>query len=355
MSTTKQPEPSPLAPPPERFWTRYSPHHELPLAGTTSFFVHALVIGLLALAGVLYLFQRESEQNKPPSMDLIQVAGGGDGLAGIGGEPGLPGEASRTELTQTPINPVPEILPDTAANLKEAPQVELTLPEITSPETAADAESILAKLEKDATERMNLEKAKKDSIPSKKPATPRLVGTGNPKGTGGQGGSGGGFGKGTRGTGPGAGGPGGLATKAQIYAIRWDFLLHGSGKDHVTKCVAMGAKVAVLGPDQQYYTIQDLRRRPVELRPEKLPDSKEVVMWGNNLPASIQGLAAELKLSFIPAKVVIFLPKEQEQVLADAELRHAKKAGRRVEEIQKTFFDFQLRNGHYEPVVIGQQ
>src|SRR5207302_10748926 len=97
MSTTTQPMPSPLVPPDEKFWTRYSPHHELSLAGMTSFFIHALVIGLMTLAAFWYLFQRESETNKPPSMDVVQVAGGGDGFEGLGGEPGLPGDAKQTE------------------------------------------------------------------------------------------------------------------------------------------------------------------------------------------------------------------------------------------------------------------
>src|SRR5438552_2825247 len=40
-------------PPEERFWQRYSPHHELSLSGTASLVLHALVMGLLLTGGLL--------------------------------------------------------------------------------------------------------------------------------------------------------------------------------------------------------------------------------------------------------------------------------------------------------------
>ena len=46
---TTQQEVLPPQPPEERFWQRYSPHHELPLSGAGSFALHLVVLGVLLL------------------------------------------------------------------------------------------------------------------------------------------------------------------------------------------------------------------------------------------------------------------------------------------------------------------
>src|SRR5262245_35551203 len=117
---------TPLQPPDERFWQRYSPHHELPLAGMTSVFVHGLIVGGMALAGFLLLLARESESNRPPSMDLVQLTPGSEGA---GAEPGSPGEAgqAQTEAVPTQVTKVTEIVPD--AKLQDARPESFTIPE----------------------------------------------------------------------------------------------------------------------------------------------------------------------------------------------------------------------------------
>src|SRR5437016_9510117 len=103
MATAEKTQPSragqPLVPPEERFWKRYSPHYELPVAGATSVFAHGMVIAVLAIGGLAYLFRGGEEALRPPQMEVSPVAegllgGGGDGAPGL---PGLPGEP-RTEM-----------------------------------------------------------------------------------------------------------------------------------------------------------------------------------------------------------------------------------------------------------------
>src|SRR5262249_3434528 len=64
---TAPPTPSgkPLLPPAERFWRRYSPHYEFPLASATSVFFHSMVIGILAIGGLAFLFQAGPEAAPP--------------------------------------------------------------------------------------------------------------------------------------------------------------------------------------------------------------------------------------------------------------------------------------------------
>jgi hypothetical protein len=332
-------------PPDERFWQRYSPHHEFPLAGMTSFFIHALVIGILALAGFWYLFQRESESNKPPTMDMVQITGGGDGFEGAGGEPGSPGAAgpNQTETILSPMTSPVEMVPDTS--LKDAPKLEFTIPEIDLTEPKGDLESLLSKLEKDAAAQ-----AKKETAPAKKPP-----GTGNPKGTGGQTGTGGGPGKGTQGTGLGVGGPGGRkATKAEIYALRWRFSLGQNAKEHVDQLKAIGMVVVFRSPRGVDYFVNDLNRRPVALKEGNIAQFKDAVKWENTSMTSLVDLQRELKLDFVPSKVLLFLPMDREEKIAAEEYRFAKASNNNVKNIKETHFEFRLRDGAYEPVTIFQ-
>ena len=83
-----------------------------------------------------------------------------------------------------------------------------------------------------------------------------------------------------------------------------------------------------------------------------LPDPKDFVSWKNTSQASIVGFAREVKLPFLPKTVVLLLPKEREQRMAAEEARFAAEQGRDLRTVRKTYFDFRLRNGSYEPVGI---
>ena len=350
MSTATHEKKEPLLPPDESFWQRYSPHHEFPLAAMTSFFIHGLVFGVMGLGalGILwYLFQDAGESRKPPSMDVVQISGGGDGFEGLGGEAGLPGTAdAKTEAVPDAPAKV-EAVPETAADLKDAPRVEFDIPEVGPIEPKTDLDSLLSNLEKDAAIQ-----AKKET-PVKKSMKVVSSGTGN-QGTGGMSGAGGGPGKGIRGSGLGVGGPGGRkATKAEVYAWRWHFELYGGGKEHVDKYIAMGVTVALRHPNGSLFFIQDLRRRPVELQLGNLDKYKDAVKWQNVSPVSLLNLAKELGLRFEPVQAIMLLPVDREQRMADEELRFARKLGIPVSEIEKTVFDFQLRGGQFEPVVLN--
>ncbi len=348
MSVATRVPPNLRLPPDEKFWQRYSPHHELPLAGMTSFFVHGMVLGVATLGGMWYLFQRESDSNKPPSMDVVQIAGMGDGAEGAGGAPGAPGDAQLAPTEYVPTLPTAsrELAPPPENALREAPKIEFIIPEVGATEPKTDADSILQKLEKDAVKQA-------ETTPPMKVVKMAVPGTGKPDGIGGQGGAGGGPGKGLKGTGVGVGGVAARAfTKAEIYANRWSFNLSGGGKEHVNKYLAMGVTVALQHPNGKVYFIKDLRRRPVDLRLGNMDKYENAVKWRNDLPGSMLNLAQELKLPFVPAMAVILLPQDREQKMADVELRYAQKLGLAPEAIRETKFDFQLRGGEFEPVVV---
>lgn len=353
----------PSIPPGDSVWQTYSAHYELPLAGATSIFLHGLIIGMLAVGGIAFFFSFNLDAAKPPSMDMVMIEGGGTGFEGLGGEPGLPGApdaGSRTEQVATlpdqPTERPQSLLP------KESP-LELNIPLIDDGTPPADNELAIeiAKIAKQADDEvrqaMDLPKA---PPPTARPA-PKKIGTagaGNPKGKPGQGGEGGDGGVGGKqGPGTGAGGPGGrpAATKQEIFAGRWRFNLAGDGKEHARKLAAMGVTLAIPDGRGGFFLATDLNRRPVEMRRDSLVAFKDAVKWHNQRPESLQGLARELQLKFVPQYVVLLLPKEREEKMADEEAQYARSQGRDLAKVQATWFDFRLMNGAYEPVVIRQE
>lgn len=359
MNTPAPKTPKPIVPPDDSMWQKYSPHFELPLAGATSVFLHGTVIGMLVIVTVFSLFAAAEEAAKPPRMDVVMIEGDGNGFEGLGGEAGLPGakdgggDNQRTEMVplDTKTNPSERNTPRPFKDVA----LELGLPLIDDGKAPlnSDISIELERLAKEAQDQAN--KETKPSPPAKSGSEtkkPGPLGTGNPKGLGGKGGSGGGLGMGSKqGAGIGKGGFGGRkATDQEIYAWRWNFNLGGDGKEHARQLAAIGVNIAVQDPKGQVYFITDLNRRPAELKKGVLPDPKEVVGWRNSSADSIQGLARELQLPFTPVFVQMFLPKEREQKMAAEETRLAAAQGRNLTTVRKTWFEFRLRNGVYDPV-----
>src|SRR5262249_24656059 len=98
--------------PDERFWVRYSPHHELPLSATGSVTLHALVFGLLLLAGVIAAVLGWSG-TKPHNTPFELASGGGGPTGKPNPETGrgeiLPPEAIDNADRDKPL--LPEIAP----------------------------------------------------------------------------------------------------------------------------------------------------------------------------------------------------------------------------------------------------
>lgn len=352
----ERPVPEPCLPD-EKFWVRYSPHHEFPLSGMTSLVLHALAIGVLVLASFRVALLQQSDVLKPPSMDVVQLEGGGSGLEGLGGELGTGSPEGKTEIT-APAEKGPagteETKPLLTPNLSGP---ELSLAPLPTEGGELDPAEGLADILKEIQER-----DKQEPKAARKPDAPRtsakVAGTPPKKGEGGSGlgGSGTGPGKGTKaGPGTGQGGiPGRAATQQEIFAHRWKFDLTGGPKEHAAKLDAMGIILAL--PDRRgtgLLVVRDLKRRPVELRPENAAQWKDAVVWYSRNPQSVWSLAQELRIP-APPSFILLLPKDREEIMAREERRYAESQGRDPRTIRETEFDFQLKNGAFEPVVIRQ-
>ncbi len=359
-------------PPEEKFWKRYSPHHELPLAGMTSLCLHGVVLAFLVLGGLAFFFGARDEASQPPSLELVAMAPGGNGLeegaqgtSGTSGDPG--GEAGKTETAPQPMERGPEATePVKAVKLDFVPQKPLEVPAGAEKQTKVDegnVEQQLQAIEKAAQDSVARGEAAKVAAAKAAQMAAAKVGKGQgPGGQGGNNGSGpGGVGKGTgkQGTGIGSG-AGGFrkATPAEIKAMRWRFDLSGTGGTlrHADKLAAVGFLLAFEdGRSTDFLVVQDLRRRPVEVRRVNPDTYQDAVKWKNESPQSVLALKNELNLKFFPTRAIIMAPKELEQRMADEEANFARQKGRDPQTIRLTSFDFQLMDGRFQPVVLRQE
>lgn len=349
---SKKPSSGPAdAPTAETFWTRYSPHHECLLSWVGSATGHGLVLGILFLSGLAIGWARTSEVRRPPTMDVVQLEGGGQ--EGGGGDPAPFGQEhigkeAAVEQVKEKVALVP---PDKFQEIK--PRA-LDVPAAPTLEPAA-SDDIFASLNKSIVE-VNRDPPKPAV---KQPKIASTIGSSkgvvDGKGRGGLGGGGDGTGRG-KGVGPGLGGPGGRKlTRQDILAWRWRFDMSGDGKEHADKLSAIGVILVVPDPAGKPLVIRDLKRRPVEALPEDISKFKDAVRWLNRKPDSVFILAKELQLPFVPDRVELYLPRDREEKISEVEQRFARRLSRPMQNVRATWFDFQLRNGVYEPVVIRQE
>lgn len=342
-----------------RFYKTYSPHHELPVSGMASITLHALAIGLLVVSYLAMRNFQVSEQHAPPKMSVVQTEGdGGDGNPmGLGSPIGSP-ETSKTEVNSQTATKATQPDPPMQEKIAEGPKLDLTPPSLDAtvsvdPEVIEQLKTVQTAFETRIKDEQDKKPATADvTPPNGKPAF-------NPKGQLGQGGPGGGVGKGDKkGPGTGVGGtPGGpKATKAEILANRWRFNLSGAPKEHAIKLDSIGFTLAI--PDstgRDFWFIRDLKRRPVELRREKVADWKDAIKWYNHDAASIQGLVQELRLPYRPTTVILLLPADREQIIAQEEFRFAQEQGRDLKSVRGTWFDFRPINGAYQPIALKME
>src|SRR5262245_31314981 len=91
MATPTQPAPeSAVKPPDERFWVKYSPHHELPISSLASVAWHVFGLVLIVLVAFVVSFNRNDDM---PIETVGWPGGGGNplgaGTASAGGTGGL--------------------------------------------------------------------------------------------------------------------------------------------------------------------------------------------------------------------------------------------------------------------------
>src|SRR5579862_2326343 len=112
------------------FWKHYSPRGECPISFAGSVLLHALVPLAIVLL-VVWGPGRDSENSKPPQMDVVEIEGGGGGLGGNSVGPGKldSGKPGRSEVASNTVAPqsAPNVKIDDI-KMKDLPTLDIAMP-----------------------------------------------------------------------------------------------------------------------------------------------------------------------------------------------------------------------------------
>jgi hypothetical protein len=330
--------PNDLVPPDEKFWVRYSPHHEFPLSNVTSIALHILVFGLLLLL-VRQLGPKSVHQVPVEAVRMgLSNPGGGGKRSGTGDGPG---GGPQVEATTGKDNPSETRPPEDTPQRGDLPAVRQFVDSL-NPEARRHFQRSSPTPNLGAFAQLN-ESAR---LKFQQGIAPRGRG-----GDGSGGGQGDGRGPGTgSGTGDGAIGKGTL-TQRERRMLRWTMLFNtNTGPDYLRQLNGLGAILAIPvreSPEPDYRIVRNLTQRPAELLSEDLSKIQRIY-WVDNKPNAVADVMAALgRADLRPSHFVAFMPEELETKLFEMERKAAK--GRPEDDINETKFRVKRMGDRYEP------
>ena len=301
-----------LAPPPEKFWGKYSPHHEFPLSSIGSLALH--VAGLVVFVVLLWLLARSVKTDAIP-VPMVGVVISEESEAENRQGDNANGNENRREDVQGKRNPsVEDRLVPIPAPLKD--EVSQWLPNVPVA-TGAPSVDTLPTLRKLAELNEDLRRAfLKNNQDSKKPNDP---------------------------------------TSSQSRSIRWLLLFDfETGRDSLDQMSSLRATLVIpLPPKERTVMVySDLRQdRPKGVVVDDLKKVPKGCLWINRSRDWTIMLAEELRLGFVPSTFLFVLPKDIEEHIAAIERGYR---GRKESEIFSTTFAVKMNNGNSTIVVTEQ-
>ena len=330
MSTPANPSPKAApAPPDERFWQKWSPHHEFPLSTLASIAIHIVVIGLF-LIYIAKLMKFGDDKSAVP-IRVMSVLSDSDGtLGGPGSGGGDPKET--VETRPDPTDPKP-FIPDT--------RLAAVQPVLASwaPELAQNPDEV-----RTVANLPNLDKLGKINDELRKQLA---------KGVTGGAGKGPESGKGDLNQkGKADGGPGDANSTAR-RTLRWTIQFSTTGgRDYLDQLQALKATLLIPQPPNfnKANIIRDLSKAN---RGEPIDDVSTIKMmfFVDDRRDSVMDVADALELGFRPPHFIAFFPKDIEEELAKKERTFH---NRNANEIISTTFRVLVRDGKYTITVTDQ-
>jgi hypothetical protein len=310
--------------PEERFWKRYSPHHELPLSAVSSVVVHLLGFFtlMLVVGGLVYSLR---DRERLPELGAVLTPGR------EGGHPkGVNGGTSRDLLPVEALLPAQEGKPEVPrANPSEKLQAVPTPPTLLELGRDKDAERLLDRSASAATSEAlkHLSEVAGQEIarlsPPKGPGSHPIGDPRTPRGS--------------------------LDPQSIERQLRWTMLFNTrDGEDYLRQLRALGAILAIPQDNGQFLVIRDLSQRPAAGRVEDISQSKRI-HWVDGKPESVQPLATALGLRPPPRLIAAFFPEMLEKELRQKEARRFRGP---ESDIEETKFQIVPRRGSYEPEVL---
>lgn len=329
MTATAEPH-SPL-PPEEKFWQRYSPHHEAPVSGVTSTVLHAIALALLLLIFWVSSIVKFEDDPSPLPISVAQLAPGVGGGKGKG--PGELGDDNKVgergdDDRRAGILP-PGKLPPLSAPKADSVVREFGGDESIQKWTRFPNSAFLPYTNQGDEIRSALREATRG---------------------GGRGGSGGGDGVGV---GPRTG-PGDKLTPEHERikrALRWNITFNtSSGIDYKNQLAGLGAFVAIPidGKPDRFHLIRDLNDQKAA-REESIA-GLDRIFWIDDKPASVASLLSVLPGVPRSSEFFAFLPQSLEKKLYELEMDYlTRRLGRSDEnDIHETHFEVVRSGSRYD-------
>jgi len=287
--------------PDERFWKRYSAHHEFPLSLSSSVILHVAGILVLFFGGFLLVSFGANREPRAPTVDVLFAGSGNPN--GPGGAPGPNATPQEKEAVGSPD----ESQPDNSQPIDPTPLIAPKNPGI--PVTPADPAKPTRWLDEQERKIGEGLKIIGDKISRLKPGS----------------------------RGPGEGGPGGPTAKLIIERrARWTILFNThDGFDYLRQLHDLHAFVAVQQQDGRYMVYRDLSRQPVAGTMEDIFQFSQI-SWHDTKPESVRSLAGAMGLPEAPSEIIAFFPAELEKELLDKEAKYS--GGKPEDEIEETVF-----------------
>ncbi|HLN32811.1 MAG TPA: hypothetical protein VK395_34090 [Gemmataceae bacterium] len=291
--------------PEERFWRRYSPHHEFTLSLSSSAFLHAVGLLILFFGGLLLVALGLHRDDAPLSVDVVGLPGI-ENQAGAGGGPAEgapgPGKEAVPDRDQVPHEP---------ANLPNAEPLQVPQQPVVP----------LAPIDPDKVNRA-VEGAAND-LPRRLDDLGKKAGAALRTGPGGPGND-----RVSR-----RGPPNSIKVKRRA---RWVVLFNTlNGHDYLRQLRDLNAFLAIQQPDGQFMVYRDLKQQPV---PGKIEDVSGFtqIRWVDDTPESVRSLSLAMGLADVPAAIEAYFPLALESELLAKEMAHL--GGKNEDDVEETVF-----------------
>jgi hypothetical protein len=322
-------------PPDERFWIKYSPHHEMSISSLASLVWHTLAVVLMVV--VAWFVASGSHDDMP--IELVDYSGPGSGGTGtdakMGQGSGLVEAATASDLPPDAKNPT-EPLHD-VTDLQISPKQ--LLDDVILDK---DSQRELLKITEHGTQAMKqLAKLDKDMR--------KALLSGGTGSAGANGGTGGGD-QGGNGNQPGSGGT--INNKRVKRKLRWTITFNTqSGDDYLKQVQVLGAILAFHTPGGELKCVKDLTRRPAKLEDDNV-QKMDRIFWIDDRRDSVEQLARAMGLEFVPDRIYALFPKSFEEELLKQELAFGHKT---EDQIIETRFQVLMRGTGYTVIVTDQR
>jgi hypothetical protein len=313
----------PEMPPEERFWHRYSPHHEFPLSTVGSVLVYVFV-GVLVWAVIKLSIIFSA--HVPLEVATVEVQPPGGDNPAPPGAPGSPGDKSPKEGVDEPATEDERKELD-IPDLKDIPPMPVDKTDL-SPDVAVD-DSMIDNASQPLRDLSKMGKRTQEALVSGLKGPKKSAGGSN---------------------GENGGGGDGSAVRVKRMA-RWALVFNThSGEDYANQLAALGAIVGIpTNEPEKFLIIRDLKRPTPQIE-----DVTKITLmrWADTRPDSVEGLARALRLPGTPQVIWAFFPEEVEKQMKKAEHDYR---GLNENQILETRFQVALRGNRYIPVVRDQR